>query len=194
MTLPGAFDWLYRFDKPMRGRTGDHRVTGSIAYELVLLARGVTQYMYTSHPHLWDVAGGVAVAMEAGASVMVGSRKSGPLGLLPSMEWTESSSLVESWDERRHYRTVETLGEAASARKSAGRPVRVGQFGMEAGSGDGDGDGGETDSASGKAAIEGTGANMDRRDFHRGLRQRTLRNRRKSWSAHRLRYARIGQG
>ena len=100
VTLPGAFDWLYRFDKPMRGRTGDHRVTGSIAYELVLLARGVTQYMYTSHPHLWDVAGGVAVAMEAGASVMVGRRRSGPLGLLPSMEWSESRSLVESWDEK----------------------------------------------------------------------------------------------
>ena len=100
VTLPGSFDWLYRFDKPMRGRTGDHRVTGSIAYELVLLARGVTQYMYTSHPHLWDVAGGVAVAMEAGASVMVGRRKSGPLGLLPSIDWTESSSLVESWDEK----------------------------------------------------------------------------------------------
>ena len=100
VTLPGWFGWLHRFDKPMHGRTGDHRVTGSIAYELVLLARGVTQYMYTSHPHLWDVAGGVAVAMEAGASVMVGSRKSGPLGLLPSMEWSESSSLVESWDEK----------------------------------------------------------------------------------------------
>ena len=83
----------------MHGRTGDHRVTGSIAYELVLLSRGVTQYMYTSSPHLWDVAGGVVVAMEAGASVMVGHRRSGALGLLPSIEWTESGSLVESWDE-----------------------------------------------------------------------------------------------
>ena len=99
VTLPGWFDWLHRFGKPMRGRTGDHRVTGSIAYELVLLARGVTQYMYTSSPHLWDVAGGVPVAMEAGASVMVGHRRSGALGLLPSIDWTESSSLVEIWDE-----------------------------------------------------------------------------------------------
>ena len=99
VTLPGSFDWLYRFDRPMRGRTGDHRVTGSIAYELVLLARGVTQYMYTSSPHLWDVAGGAAVAMEAGAAIMVGRRRSGPLGLLPSIAWVESGSLVESWDE-----------------------------------------------------------------------------------------------
>ena len=99
VTVPGWFDRLYRFDKPMRGRTGDHRVTGSIAYELVLLARGVTQYMYTSTPHLWDVAGGVAVAMEAGASVMVGRHRPGPLGLLPSIDWTESTDLVENWDE-----------------------------------------------------------------------------------------------
>ena len=99
VTLPGSFDWLYRFDRPMRGRTGDHRVTGSIAYELVLLARGVTQYMYTSSPHLWDVAGGARVAMEAGAAIMVGRRRPGPLGLLPSIDWVESGSLVESWDE-----------------------------------------------------------------------------------------------
>ncbi len=98
VTLPGSFHWLYRFDKPMRGRAGDHRVTGSIAYELVLLARGVTQYMYTSHPHLWDIAGGVAVAAEAGASLIVGRHRPGPLRLLPTIHWTESTSLVQPWN------------------------------------------------------------------------------------------------
>ena len=96
-TVPGSFDWLYRFGKPVRGNTGDPRVTGSIAYELVLVARGATQYMYTSNPHLWDVAGGVALAMEAGAAVMVGQRNSGPVGLFPSINWRESNSLVTDW-------------------------------------------------------------------------------------------------
>ena len=49
--------------------------------------------------NLYAGAGVAAVAMEAGASVMVGHRRSGALGLLPSIEWTESGSLVESWDE-----------------------------------------------------------------------------------------------
>ncbi len=96
-TVPGSFDWLYRFAKPMRGKSGDPRVTGSIAYELVLVARGVTQYMYTSNPHLWDVAGGVAIAIEAGASQMIGRRRSGPMGLFPSLQWRESTTLVDNW-------------------------------------------------------------------------------------------------
>ena len=40
ITVPGAFDRLYRFGKPVRGNSGDPRVTGSIAYELVLVSRG----------------------------------------------------------------------------------------------------------------------------------------------------------
>ena len=96
-TLPGSFDWLYRFDTPMRGRAGDPRVTGSIAYELVMVARGITQYMYTSSPHLWDIVGGVAVAMEAGSSLMVGRRSAGPFGMFPALEWSESSALVQNW-------------------------------------------------------------------------------------------------
>ena len=103
ITVPGAFDRLYQFGKPMRGKTGDPRVTGSIAYELVLVARGVTQYMYTSNPHLWDVAGGVAVAMEAGASLIVGQRSAGPMGLFPSITWRESNALV---DERQQSRAT----------------------------------------------------------------------------------------
>ena len=97
ITVPGAFDRLYRFGKPMRGNSGDPRVTGSIAYELILVSRGVTQYMYTSNPHLWDIVGGVAVAMEAGAALMVGQRSSGPMGLFPSIAWRKSNALVDEW-------------------------------------------------------------------------------------------------
>ncbi len=96
-TVPGSFDRMFRFQKPLRGKTGDPRVTGSIAYELLLVARGATQYMYTSNPHLWDIVGGVAVALEAGASLMVGRRDSGPMGMFPSFDWRESDTLVEDW-------------------------------------------------------------------------------------------------
>ena len=125
-TVPGSFDWLYRFDKPMRGKTGDPRVTGSIAYELVLVARGATQYMYTSNPHLWDIAGGVALAMEAGASLMVGERRSGPMGLFPSIAWRESDTLVGGWNtgnttmrQLRSWARPLTLGSPPVARMTA---------------------------------------------------------------------------
>ena len=97
MTAPGMFDRIYAFGKPMRGKAGDPRVTGSIAYELVLAARGATQYMYTSTPSLWDVAGGAALALEAGAALMVGERRGGFGGLFPSISWRESRALVDGW-------------------------------------------------------------------------------------------------
>lgn len=123
ITVPGMFDWLYGFDAPMRGRTGDPRVTGSIAYELIMVARGVTQYMYTSNPHLWDIVGGVAVAMEAGAALMVGQRRAGPLGMFPSLEWRESSTLIDNWKsgdtkvrQLRHWARPLILGSPPVAR------------------------------------------------------------------------------
>lgn len=97
MTAPGMFDRIYAFRKPMRGNAGDPRVTGSIAYELILVARGATQYMYTSTPSLWDVAGGVVVATEAGAALMAGERRGGIGGLFPSISWRESRALVDGW-------------------------------------------------------------------------------------------------
>lgn len=97
MTAPGMFDRVYAFGKPMRGKAGDPRVTGSIAYELILAARGATQYMYTSTPSLWDVAGGVVVAAEAGAALMVGERRGGFGGMFPSISWRESRALVDGW-------------------------------------------------------------------------------------------------
>ena len=97
ITVPGMFDRLYNFDAPMRGKTGDPRVTGSIAYELIMVARGITQYMYTSNPHLWDIVGGVAIAMEAGSALMVGQRRAGPMGMFPSLHWRESSALIDNW-------------------------------------------------------------------------------------------------
>ena len=100
ITVPGAFDRLYRFGKPMRGSSGDPRVTGSIAYELILVSRGVTQYMYTSNPHLWDIVGAALPSRwRPAAALMVGRRSSGPMGLFPSIAWRKSNALVDEWRE-----------------------------------------------------------------------------------------------
>ena len=65
----------------MRGKVGELRNLGSIAYDMAMVAMGVTQYAITTGPHLWDVAGGLAVAAEAGAQVTLGRRERHLLGL-----------------------------------------------------------------------------------------------------------------
>ena len=120
-TLPGRISATFR--KPMTGKVGEVRVTGSIAYELVMVARGVTQYMVTMSPHLWDVAGGVALVTEAGGVMMRGTSHRGPLGLFPSTRWEESDRLVPDWRsgqismaDLRRWRSPLTLGSPSVAR------------------------------------------------------------------------------
>ena len=123
VTLPAGFGAFVGFRRPMMGKVGEMRVTGSIAYELVMVARGVSQYMVTTTPHLWDVAGGVALVMEAGGILMRGSRDADPLGLFPSTRWEEAESLVPDWrsgqtslGDVRRWRAPLTLGSPGVAR------------------------------------------------------------------------------
>lgn len=97
VTLPGGLGAMFRFDKPMRGKVGEVRMTGSIAYELVMVARGVTQYTITTAPALWDAAGGVMVVMEAGGLVMRGRRVKKLLGLTSAIEWQPLESFIPNW-------------------------------------------------------------------------------------------------
>ena len=64
--LPGSFGAMYRFGKPMRGKVGEVRVAGSIAYELAMTARGVLQYSVTTGPRLWDVVAGAVLVTGGG--------------------------------------------------------------------------------------------------------------------------------
>ncbi len=97
VTLPGGFRMMFRFKKPMGGKVGDVRMTGSIAYELAMVARGVTQFTVTTAPKLWDVAGGVLLVQEAGGIVMRGHRTRRALGLLPGIRWEPLEALVADW-------------------------------------------------------------------------------------------------
>ena len=123
VTLPAGFGAVAGFRKPMMGKVGELRVTGSIAYELVMVARGISQYMVTTAPHIWDVAGGVALVMEAGGILMRGARDGGLLGLFPSTQWEEAETLVPDWrsgqtslGDLRRWRSPLTLGSPLVAR------------------------------------------------------------------------------
>ena len=98
--LPGSFHSGFRFDAPMKGRTGELRVTGSIVYELAMAARGVLQYSFTGAPHLWDAAAGVVLVAEAGGLVMMGERRRSRIPLVSDgLEWSELHSFFPAWNE-----------------------------------------------------------------------------------------------
>ena len=65
---------------------GDMRVTGSIAYELALVASGALQYAAFSAPKIWDVAAGVLIIQEAGGDA---------LAYASTRRWTPLRSFLE---------------------------------------------------------------------------------------------------
>ena len=90
--LPGFFGQSTRFGKGLKGRTGEVRTTGSIAYELAMTACGVLQYAVIGAPRMWDMAAGALAVMEAGGTVMT--------RLHGQKRWQPMDSLVPSWDAR----------------------------------------------------------------------------------------------
>ena len=89
-TLPGSFGAVYRFRKEMRGKVGEVRLTGSIAYEIALVTRSVVQYAFTSAPHIWDVAAGTLLVTEAGGASLLLTKG--------SRNWQPVGSLVPGWE------------------------------------------------------------------------------------------------
>ena len=95
--LPGLLGG-FRVAPPMRDKVGEVRVTGSIAYELAMVARGVLQYSLFGGPHLWDVAGGAVIVAEAGGGVMTGRQVPGRMPLVaPRTRWEPLVSFSPSW-------------------------------------------------------------------------------------------------
>ena len=99
-TLPESFHRAFRFDAPLAGRAGEVRTTGSIVYELAMVARGVVQYSFTGAPHLWDAAAGSVLVAEAGGLVMTAERRRSRIPLVaPSLEWSGLDSFFPDWGE-----------------------------------------------------------------------------------------------
>ena len=95
-TLPGSFSSTFKFDGGFVTKSGELRMAGSIAYELALVALGVTQYAVICGAHLWDVAAGISVLTESGGNVL--KHVKGPLGsrIIGSVDaWEEIGRLVD---------------------------------------------------------------------------------------------------
>jgi myo-inositol-1(or 4)-monophosphatase len=90
--LPGGFGYRLTFNESMRGRSGETRQIGSIAYELAMTATGVYQYSaLTGSLSLWDVAGGSLIVAEAGGRVLVGEGKGS------GISWQPLTAFAEDW-------------------------------------------------------------------------------------------------
>ena len=88
--IPGSFGAQYRVGKPLRGKAGEMRVTGSVAYELAMVARGAMQYCVIGGPKLWDMAAGALLVSEAGGSVMLRRHKS----------WEPMGAIIPTWESK----------------------------------------------------------------------------------------------
>lgn len=90
-TLPGMFRNAFEVKKPLHGKLGEVRNTGSIAYDLAMIVRGVLQYTVAGNPRVWDIAGGALLVQEAGGVAMV-ARGFGSGGR--NIDWKPMVSIV----------------------------------------------------------------------------------------------------
>ena len=90
--LPGGLAQSMRFGPQLRGKIGEVRTTGSIAYELAMTARGVLQYSIFGASHLWDMAAGALAVQEAGGTVMTRFSR--------EKQWHPLDSVVPAWETR----------------------------------------------------------------------------------------------
>ena len=96
-TFNASFGGMYRFPRSARDNVGEVRVTGSIAYEMAMAAKGTVQYSVFAAPHLWDVAGGAVIVTEAGGLVMRGRRPQGLRSALQNVRWEPVESFFPAW-------------------------------------------------------------------------------------------------
>ena len=98
VALPGSFGRAFRFGKAMDGKVGELRISGSIAYEMAMVTRGVLQYALFGAPRLWDVAAGAVLIAEAGGVVLLGSGARRGIPLTPRrLRWRAMGSFLYSW-------------------------------------------------------------------------------------------------
>jgi myo-inositol-1(or 4)-monophosphatase len=95
ITLPGSFSKRYEFDNKFISKSGELRMGGSIAYEIIMVALWISQYAMISSAYLWDIVGAVSILIEAGGSPYRLSN-SGKFSKTKG-DWEPFVLLLESW-------------------------------------------------------------------------------------------------
>ena len=113
LTMPAYFWSQFRISRDMARRLGDVRTTGSIAYEMALVAAGVFQYAAFGAPKIWDVAAGVLIIKEAGGEALL--RKSRPRRWEPLLSFLEPDAGLPSDGDLRKWATGLLVGNPSVA-------------------------------------------------------------------------------
>ena len=95
-TLPGSFASRFKFDSEFTHRSGEPRMGGSIAYEMSLVALGITEYAVISGSHLWDVLAGIILVNESGGRSLM--QNSSNFVKSDTGVWSEFGAVIESWE------------------------------------------------------------------------------------------------
>ena len=95
-TLPGSFAGRFKFDSQFSSKAGESRMGGSIAYEMSLVALGITEYAVISGSHLWDVLAGIVLVNESGGRSLM--QKAGNGVKRDTGVWSEFGAVIESWE------------------------------------------------------------------------------------------------
>lgn len=91
ITLPGFFTRRYKFSNDFLPVSGELRMGGSIAYEILMVALGISQYAVISSAYLWDITGGLAIVRESNCEALrvnINNNES---------HWSKISPLVYDW-------------------------------------------------------------------------------------------------
>ena len=113
VSMPAYFWGQFRIGRDMAQRLGEVRTTGSIAYEMALVATGVLQYAAFGAPKIWDVAAGVLIVKEAGGEALL--RKSKPGRWEPLRSFLEPDSGLPQDGNLRKWATDLLIGNASVA-------------------------------------------------------------------------------
>jgi myo-inositol-1(or 4)-monophosphatase len=68
--VPRWFDRMFTLGGFLQPSQGERRVSGSVVYELAMVASGVLQYSVHRSPYIWDVAAGILLVQEAGGGIL----------------------------------------------------------------------------------------------------------------------------
>ncbi len=117
--MPGFYANNRALAKRILSTSDDIRVTGSIAYEFAMTAKGVFKCSYIPAPRLWDVVAGTLLVREAGGATMIGHKSRLKWPFLNSTQWGPIEALVPEWDKRET-----TLKEL----RQWSKPMVVGEF------------------------------------------------------------------
>ena len=92
ITLPGFFSRRYKFSNDFLPLSGELRMGGSIAYEMLMVALNISQYAVISSAYMWDISGGLAIINESNCSALKININNN------ETHWSKIDTLVEEWD------------------------------------------------------------------------------------------------